>query len=238
MSKHHSNFYVSRLHIFTTILVALVPLVVFGLVAHFSAISTSELLSQMGVSVTRLVLAYLIAVILAWAFATLFYRGRRANVMLPIDVLQSFPTFAILPTVTYIWGPRPSTVVFLLVITIIWPILFSITSSLKSIKQDWYDVAQISNLRGWNYLKSFLFPITIPGLITGSIIGLGEGWEALVGTEIIVGIQSGLGVYFQDHVQATLITAVGVFALMAVIFGINKLLWLPLLDWSHTRMEE
>jgi len=160
-------------------------------------------------------------------------------VALPIfDVLQSFPTFAVLPLATLAWGSSNTTVIFFLVITIIWPLFFSIVSSLKLINREWEEAAQMARLHGFDYIRWFLGPITIPGLITGSIIGLGEGWEALVATEIIVGSQNGIGSFFHAFATNPLITTLGVLGLLSVIFSINKLIWLPLLEWSHRLMGE
>src|SRR5205814_1236311 len=118
--------------------------------------------------------AFTIALVLAWMLAVLFYKGKRSNVALPLfDVLQSFPTFAALPLAVAVWGPSNTTVIFFLVISILWPLFFSILSALKLIKHDWEDAVEMSGLRGFDYFRLFLFPITIPAIITGSIIGLG-----------------------------------------------------------------
>lgn len=194
---------------------------------------------DMFVSSLRLFTAYVISVILAWILAASFYQGRRAAIALPIfDLLQSFPTFAALPLAVLFLGASNSTVIFFLILTIIWPILFSLIGSLKLIRRDWEEVAEISGLRGWSYLKNFLMPISFPGLITGSVIGLGEGWEALVATEIIVGKTSGLGSFFESFSTNTTITALGILGLLIVIFSINKLIWLPLLKIGHQEMGE
>lgn len=78
----------------------------------------------------------------------------------------------------------------------------------------------------------------MPGFITGSIVGLGEGWEALIATEIIVGMDTGLGNFFQTYSTNPKITAFGVLGFLILIFSINKVIWLPLLEWSHRKMEE
>lgn len=75
-------------------------------------------------------------------------------------------------------------------------------------------------------------------LITGSIIGLGEGWEALVATEIIVESRAGVGEFFTRFVSSSGITMFGILGFLVCIFSINALIWLPLLAWSHRRMEE
>lgn len=158
---------------------------------------------------------------------------------LPIfDVLQSLPTFAALPIAVFFWGKSNFTVIFFLVLAVIWPIFFSVISSLKLVKKDWEEVAEISGLSGFNSIRYFFWPVSVPGLITGSIIGLGDGWEALVATEIIVGIKGGLGNFFQGFSSNLTMTAFGMLGLLTLVFSINKLIWIPLLDWGHNKMEE
>ena len=93
-------------------------------------------------------------------------------------------------------------------------------------------------MRGFTYVRHFIWPVSIPGLITGSIIGLGEGWEALVATEIIMSVPKGLGNFFDTNASHGEITVLGILGLLIIIFSINKLLWLPLLEASHHGMEE
>jgi ABC-type nitrate/sulfonate/bicarbonate transport system permease component len=226
-------------HLLITFLFIVVPLLFLWVFAGIAHVTASTLFIELGTSVTRLAIAYVIAAVLAWGFAIMFYRGKFAAVALPIfDVLQSFPTFAALPLATYVWGRSDTTVILFLVITVIWPIFFSIISNLRLTKHDWEESAEIVGLKGIDYLRYYLLPVSIPGLITGSIIGLGEGWEAMVATEIIVNTRDGLGNFFQSYAQNPTVTTFGIFGLLLFIFSINKLLWLPLLDWSHRMMEE
>ncbi len=222
-----------------TVLLVALPFVFFLFFAKFAAISSADLFKNVGISFMRMAVAYAIAVVIAWTCAVLFYRGRRAFVALPVfDVLQSFPTFAALPIATFFLGVSNVTVIFFLVITIIWPVFFSIISALHSIKRDWREAVEISGLSGIHYLKIFLFPLTVPGLITGSIIGLGEGWEALIATEIILGTHTGLGNFFSSFSWSPQITTFGILGFLILIFSLNKLIWVPLLERSHHKMEE
>ncbi len=207
--------------------------------AHFSRIAVPSLFFNIGISFWRLLIAYLIAAFLGWLLAVSFYRGRRANVALPVfDVLQSFPTFAALPLAVHFWGQSDSTTIFFLVITIVWPIFFSILSSLKLIKHEWEEAVQVMDLRGIDYLRHYLIPVSVPGLITGSIVGLGEGWEALVATEMLVEMKTGLGPFFQAWSHDVRITTFGILGFLLLIFVMNKLIWIPLLEWSHHRLED
>lgn len=239
MAAKRLVIYRSAKHLLITFLFLIIPLVFLLLFTKLENVSLSILVPDLTISFFRLLAAYLIAVLLGWGAAVLFYKGKRAEVALPVfDVLQSFPTFALLPLAIFLWGPTNFTVIFFLVTAVIWPILFSIVSSLKLIKTDWQEAVEISGLSGFSYFRYFLLPVSIPGLITGSIVGLGDGWEALIATEIIVGVKQGLGSFFSFFSTSPVITAFGVLGFLLFVFSINKLVWLRLLDWSHRMMEE
>ncbi len=237
--KKRVHLYKNYWHALAVVGILAVPflfMLVFSQAAH---LGTAMLLSAMTVSLFRMIIAYFVAVVLGWILAASFYHGRRAYVALPIfDVLQSFPTYAALPLAVVVWGASSFTVIFFLVLAIIWPIFFSVLSSLKLIKHDWEEAVAMMRLPRWVYFKKFLWPVSIPGLITGSIVGLGDGWEALVATEIIVQIKSGLGTFFQSVVNRPYVTGFGILGFLLLIFSINKIVWLPLMEWSHRLMEE
>ena len=240
MHRHsRRSIYRSNLHVAATVFIVLIPFLFLLTFSKFAHIATSRLLGDVGVSFVRLLSAYIIATVLGWILAASFYRGRRALIALPaFDILQSFPTFATLPLATLLFGKSNITIIFFLILTIIWPIIFSIISSLKIIRREWEEAAEIYQLRGFAFIKTFLWPASIPGLITGSIIGLGEGWEALIATEIIINAKEGLGNFFQTFAYSPTIVGFGILGFLLIIFSINKIIWLPLLEWSHKKFEE
>lgn len=222
-----------------TLFVVAAPFLFLLFFSRATGIAANKLFQDVFISSWRLLIAYFFSAIFGWLFAVSFYHGKRAIIALPIfDVLQSFPTFAALPIAVFFWGASNFTVIFFLILTIIWPIFFSILSSLKLIKHDWEEAVEIAGLKKFDYLKNFLLPVSMPGIITGSIVGLGEGWEALVATEIIVSVQNGLGGFFRSFSDNLSVTAFGILGLLIFIFSINKIIWLPLLEWSHKKMGE
>src|SRR5205823_1126122 len=113
--------------------------------SFITGLSPERLVFDVAQSFWRLLIAYLAAAAIGWLMAVCFYRGKRAIVALPIfDVLQSFPTFAALPLAVFFWGKSNFTVIFFLVITIIWPVFFSILSSLKLIKHEWQEAVEVA----------------------------------------------------------------------------------------------
>ncbi len=215
------------------------PLVFLLLFSYVAQIGLPSLFENLGFSLFRIFSACIMAMIIGWLCAVFFYKGRRGDVALPIfDLLQSFPTSAALPIAVMYLGSGGLVVVFFLVLEIIWPIFFSIVSSMRLIRRDWNEAMQISRIKGIDYLRLFLIPVSLPGLITGTIIGLGDAWESLVATEIIIHVKYGLGTFFNMFSTNPQATLLGILALLAIIFTINKSIWLPLLAWSHEKMEE
>ncbi|MEZ4195658.1 MAG: ABC transporter permease subunit [Candidatus Paceibacterota bacterium] len=237
--RRHSHIYHSRLQLLITFSFIVAPVLCLFLFAGLTSLTVETLLVDFSYSIMRLLTAYGIAVILAWVLALAFSTGRRSNVALPLfDVMQSFPTFALVPLAVLTFGASNTTVIFFLVITVIWPLLFSTVNALKLVKKEYWEVAEIYGLKGWKRLRYFLLPASIPGIVTGSIIGLGEGWEALVATEIIMKTEVGLGSFFERNSTEGLYTALGIILLMLMIFSINRLIWTPVLARVYDRMQE
>ncbi len=238
-AHRRSYLYQSRRHLVVTLLVIIIPFCVLLLLSHILGLPTADFFAAIPISLGRMAIAYIVALVLGWGAAVAFYRGKRATIALPFfDVLQSFPTFAALPLVISVYGSSGKIVIGFLVLAIIWPIFFSTVSSLKLVKKDWDEAISMAGLKGWRYIWHYLIPVSIPGVMTGSVIGLGDGWEALIATEIIVKVQAGTGVFFQQFATNPQIIIFGILGFLSIIFGINKLIWLPLLEWSHKRMEE
>lgn len=242
MQPNHRNrmkIYKSRAHVVATILLVAMPFLFLLFFSRVVKIATGQLFYDVFISVFRLFIAYLIAGTIGWVLAALFYRGKRANYVLPLfDVLQSFPVFAVVPLAALYWGATSFTVIFFLAVTIIWPICFNVVSSLKLARKDWVEAVEMSRLSGFNYLRYYLWPVTVPGFITGSIIALGEGWEALIATEIIVNVKPGLGDFFHTYSAHPTITFFGILGLLLIVFSINKIVWTPLLEKTHSMLEE
>jgi ABC-type nitrate/sulfonate/bicarbonate transport system permease component len=203
----------------------------FSRVAH---ISLGALSTDLGVSLVRITAAYLIAAALGWLAALLLTHGKLGDILLPVfDLLQSLPAFAILPLAIIYFGHTTFVVIIFLVIEIIWPIIFTVVSAVKHADRDIEGAVAMSRIKRADYWHYYLIPLTLPAFITGSVIGLGEGWEALIATEIIVATPNGVGAFFTAVAQYPLLTTFGILVVLSVVFAINKLIWLPLLNWSH-----
>lgn len=234
LAYHHFSLNRSRRHLLLAFAMLLFPLFALLIFSYATNLNFKSSVFDLLVSMWRLGCAFLIATTIAWLLVVTVIGSKLEGAALALfDVMQSLPTFIILPLGIHYFGQTEKTIILFLVITIIWPIIFSIVSSLKQVNRSWREAVAISRLRGFNYVRYFLFPVTTPGITTGAIIGLGDGWEALVATELLIHATTGLGPFFAKFSTDTTMTMFGVLIFLSIIFTLNKFIWLPLLEKSH-----
>lgn len=233
--SHKVFIYKRRFHLVLTLFLSLLGVGALFIFIKLSQISVGTLVIDLLASTYRVVIAYLISLVLSIFLALFVTRSRLLeDILLPIlDVLQSFPSFAILPIAILWFGASDVTAIVFLVITILWPILFNIIAGIKNIRGDISEAAVVFGASGFKKLRYFLMPAILPAAITGSIIGWGEAWEAIVGAEII-GISRGIGAFLNEasHAGQVKVLTIGIISLLFFVFFLNKLIWLPLLKRS------
>jgi len=210
-------------------------LIVLVIVLGFSKLDANQFFFGFFESLIRVVVSYFISVILAVGLSLCVMSSKKVEeVMLPIlDVMQSFPSFALFPLLV-IWFGRTSIVtIFILIISMIWPILFTLLSAQKQMREDLIEAAKFFGASGWRYFSYVLFPLYLPALVTGSIVAWGEAWEAIIAAEIIVQVP-GVGTYLAqsgDNLNSQVLL-IGIFLLLIMLFILNKYIWLPLLNFT------
>ena len=236
---HHFSVNRTPRHLLVAFSLFLIPLAGLFLFSLVSGVSFYISLYDLFISTYRLFFAFIISTVIAWVLVVVLIRGKTEGPALAFfDVIQSLPTFTILPIAVHYLGQSETTIITFLVITIIWPIVFSIVSAIKQVDPSWQEAVAMSQIKGIDYVRYYLLPLTTPGIVTGAIIGLGDGWEALIATEIIMQVKTGLGAFFQGFSNSSFETLLGVVVFLSVIFTINKLVWLPLLEKSHVMLEQ
>ncbi len=212
-------------------------IVTLSFLINFSNLSISDLLGGFGVSLIRTTIAYIFAITIAVVTALLITTSKLAEtIFLPVlDVLQSFPSFALFPLLVVAMKNSPETIIIsVLALEMVWPILFSIIGGIKNRREDLEEAATIFRARGWKRLTHFIFPELWPAIVTGSIVGWGEGWEFIIGAELLVKTHLGIGAYLGvlGNQQNNVGLAFGITILLMLLFIINKIIWLPLLNRS------
>ena len=206
-------------------------------------------------STTRMVIAYLFALVFAIAYGHTAATNKRASAaLLPLlDVLQSIPILGFFPAAliffvaTFHGHPIgiEFAVVFLIFTSMAWNMAFGVYESLTTIPADLEAAAASFGLRGWLRFRYLAFPAAIPKLVYNSILSWTNGWFFLVASEIF----SAGGTEFQRPGLGAFIAvagrngdvpsiAIGIGVLAAVVLTLDIFVWRPLGAWSERfRME-
>jgi NitT/TauT family transport system permease protein len=201
----------------------------------FSQVNAKDFTIGFLLSLIRVLFAYLISVTLALVTALLVTaRKNIEDTALPfLDMLQSFPAFSILPLLLAFLGSSNIAAITILTLEMIWPILFSILTGLKSQNEEVLEAATIFGAKGYKRVAYVTFPLILPALVTGSIVAWGEAWETVLAAEIIIKIP-GVGTYLSEagNNNQNSVLVIGILLLMIILFLLNKFFWIPLLNRS------
>jgi NitT/TauT family transport system permease protein len=177
---------------------ALLLILVFVVIAHFSqrgvqiqpVVTWGFLISALLVTFTRLLIAYAFALLLALPLALLINHSPKAErVLLPMfDIIQSVPVLAFFPVIILFfvhYNLYNGAAIFILLVTMMWSIVFSVVGGLRVIPSDIKDAAKVFGLRGWKYTDRILLPAVVPYIVTGSLLAWAGGWNIIIVAEVL-----------------------------------------------------
>lgn len=234
-TSHGLRIYRKRIHVLIAFGILILPIVFIFFGGWISHISVRALGIALSISGYRLLVAYLISAFIALVLAITLGQGRIGDFFIPVfDLLQNVPSFALIPVFALLWGYTNTMAIGFAVSAMIWPILFYVLSAIRTAKTDFNEAATVFGATGWRRFYSYLLPLSFPALVTGSIVAVSIGWEAVIGVEII-GFSNGIGKFLTANAGENGNHALifGLIALLLIVFSINKLIWLPLLKHSQ-----
>jgi len=237
---HRFNAYRTFRHFAVSASLILVSAAILFAGGYFVNAPWGTITGALGLSLSRLVAGYLISLVLGIGLALCI--GVNASFgerVLPVfDVLQNIPSFALIPIFIGLLGYGSTMIVIFAATSIIWPIMFYAASAILGARQELSDAAYVFGARGWKKIIYYLIPLSFPALVTGSIVGISIGWEAVIGGEIIAGTP-GIGTFLNMAGESNngRLLAIGIFTLLFVVFIISRLWWVPLLHSARKYTE-
>src|SRR5262245_25613360 len=201
-------------------------------------------------SLVRLAVAYLAAVILALAVGHLAARSPFARrLILPVlDVLQSVPILGFFPVAVgffiAVFGGSALGVelaaVFLIFTSMFWNLAFGVYESLITLPEELGLAAEQLKLPGSMRWSRLVLPAVMPSLLYNSLISWANGWYFLIASEIIaVGparyTLPGLGSYLAQAVTLGRNEQVllALLVLVATTVTMHLLVWGPFDTWAE-----
>lgn len=141
---------------------------------------------------------------------------------------QAIADIAWLPIVIVWFGYSLTAVTFVIVYTIVFPLVISIVSGVEQVPRDVIRAARSLGAGRLRVFTDVILPGSLPAVATGIRTGLGYGWRALVAAEIIIG-SSGIGFMMFDARRAGEVTGVfvGMIVLGVLWFALDALVLAP-----------
>jgi len=237
---HRFQTYRTLKHFVTTTFLLVFSALVLFAAGYFANAPWQEISTSLGLSLSRLLVGYGISLFLGIALALVIgVNAKFGEKVLPVfDVLQNIPSFALIPLFIAAFGYGSTMIIFFAATSIIWPIMFYAASAILGAREELSDAAYIFGATGLKKIFSYLIPLSFPALVTGSIVGISIGWEAVIGAEIITQAP-GIGSFLNlagDTGNNRLLT-IGILALLFVVFIISRLVWVPLLHSARKYSE-
>jgi nitrate/nitrite transport system permease protein len=146
-------------------------------------------------SLQRVAIGFGLAAVVGVALGTLV--GQSLWAMRGLDpifqVLRTVPPLAWLPISLAAFRDSAPSAIFVIFITAIWPVIINTAVGIRSIPQDYRNVARILRLNQAEYFWRIMVPAAAPYIFTGLRIGIGLSWLAIVAAEMLTG---GVGIGF------------------------------------------
>jgi taurine transport system permease protein len=154
-------------------------------------------------SIGRLALGAVCGIAIGIPLGLLVGLNRAAHTALWPLVLffQAIGDIAWLPLLLIWFGFGLTTMTFVIVYTVIFPVVFNTALGVRSIAPELVRAALSLGASRMAVLREVILPGALPNIMTGLRNGLGYGWRALIAAEIIVGT-SGIGFMMFDARRA------------------------------------
>ena len=195
---------------------------VFELLSHpsVSLISMGSLATNIFVSLARVMVGYVIAVLIAVPLGVLmgYYGSVHSLLNGFLALFRPIPPLAWVPLVLAWFGVASMatvfrvqigqwyiylnnlklSMIFIIFIGAFYPILTSSIQGVRNVRKTLVDSARVLGASELSIFRKILFPAAAPSIVTGMRIGLGVGWMCLVSAEMLPGSISGIG-YLITH---------------------------------------
>lgn len=167
----------------------------------------------MGISIVLTVILTLLAV---------FSPTVKSLISSLISVFDPLPGIALLP-VAILWvGIGDKAIIFVMIHSILWPMLLNIIGGFNTVPLIYRDVGRSIGLKGIKMVLGVYIPASVPSILTGFKTGWSRAWRALISAEMVFGATGTVGGLGWDiYMKRSYLDMPGMFASLIVIMVIG-----------------
>lgn len=215
-------------------------------------LSMGSLLTNIGVSLVRVLLGYSVAVLIAVPLGIIMGYSMTMHTMLGdfLNLFRPIPPLAWVPLVMAWFGIASLadlfgidrgpwfitlnnfkySMIFIIFIGAFFPVLTSSIHGVRNVNRVFIDTARVLGASRFDIFRKILLPAALPSMVNGMRIGLGIAWMCLVSAEMLPGSISGVG-YLITHAYTMASTDIVIAGMFSI--GLTG----ALMDWLFRRVE-
>lgn len=193
------------------------PLAVWS--SFLTLLGNGKLADHTGISILRVLTGYGLAILLAMAFSAMMASSRVFAALTdpPLEFLRQIPPLALMPLIMLWLGIGETQKVGIIVLACFFPIFLGFRGGFAQVDPKLIEVGYAAGFTRSELLRRIALPAALPAIVIGLRLGLGYGWRALVGAELIAS-SAGLGYMILDaqDLARTDIVMVGILVIGAI----------------------
>ncbi|WP_394792509.1 ABC transporter permease subunit [Rhodoferax sp.] len=200
-------------------------------------VQAGRLVTDMGVSLLRAAIGFVIGGAIGFALGTLVGFSRLAEALLDrsIQMVRAIPFLALLPLVIVWFGVDEGSKIFLVALGVAFPIYINTVLGIRQVDPKLIELGRVLGLDTWTLVRRIVLPGALPSILTGVRYALATAWLALVVAETIA-TTSGIGFLAMDAREFlrtdVIVLAIVVYALIGMSAdAITRALERRLLAW-------
>lgn len=155
---------------------------------------TGEMITNIVVSVTRLVASFLLAAVIAVPLGFAMGLNRTVFEMIDptVELLRPISGIAWIPLGLFILGIGDALPTAIMFYGAFFPLLINTITAVRSVDRSYLNAARTLGVGRATVLLQVIIPAALPGILVGARLAAGAGWMSMVAAELI-GAPSGLG---------------------------------------------
>lgn len=110
-----------------------------------------------------------------------------------IQIFKPVSPLAWLPLLLFVFQDINTTAISTIFVTSIWPIIINTALGVKSVNEDYLNVAKVLQFTPLEKVRKIILPVAVPYIFTGMRLSLGIAWLVIVAAEMLTG---GIGIGF------------------------------------------
>ncbi|MFD7556923.1 MULTISPECIES: ABC transporter permease [unclassified Streptomyces] len=190
--------------------------------AFADRLGTGPYWEDLGHSLRRIVVGFLLAAVLGVAVGTAIARSRWAADLLGplVEVARPVPAIALVPVAILLLPTNEQGIVFITFAAAFFPVVVSTRHAVRALAPVWEEAVLTMGGGRLRVLFSVVLPGALPGIFGGLSVGIGVSWICVISAEMISGEY---GVGYRTWQDYTIVDYPGVFVGMATIGGLGWL---------------